>query len=380
MAQQQLEAMGGADRDQTGRGAAMKVWGMAGLMVVATAGVVWAEVKTGTTVNAYPKNTLQDGFVADAPDDQFLADDVKIVGEAPYQVIQLTKTFTPPEGYKFRKFRANEKVQSRIDEATKARKDPGDGKEWRYWRTNTLEYVDIWFDPEELLTEYFGGTNGEHSAFNAEAGEGPDSITVSAVLADSQKAAKFPLRCDGNLTTEPGPGTTEPHWRAWVLGAIDLDVDSDNTSTGPNYAPQRGREEDRLEGSTTNVGRLVCCSSGDTDGDGIPDFADWRHNHRFVKAVLDVSKVEAAVDYELARVKFAYSASDPGAAVQVVTNGGVVTTNYTLAEGAMRLWTVDSTTERNTNSVAEGGHWIPPNVPLTYAQVFGSAAILGSTK
>ena len=99
-----------------------------------------------------------------------------------------------------------------------------------------------------------------------------------------------------------------------------------------------------------------------------------------MKAVLDVSKVEAAVDYELARVKFAYSASDPGAAVQVVTNGGVVTTNYTLAEGAMRLWTVDSTTERNTNSVAEGGHWIPPNVPLTYAQVFGSAAILGSTK
>jgi hypothetical protein len=61
--------------------------------------------------------------------------------------------------------------------------------------------------------------------------------------------------------------------------------------------------------------------------------------------------------------------------VQVVTNGGVVTTTYTPAAGALRLWTVDSTTERNTNSVAEGGHWIPPNVPLTYAQVFGSPAV-----
>ena len=95
--------------------------------MVATAGVVRAQVEAGTTVTAYPKNTLQDGFVAAAStNDQFLADKVEIVGEAPYQVIQLTKTFTPPEGYEFRKFRANEKVQKRIDEATKERKEPGD--------------------------------------------------------------------------------------------------------------------------------------------------------------------------------------------------------------------------------------------------------------
>ena len=138
----------------------MMVWGLAGLVAVATVGVVWAQGKTGTTVNAYPKNTLQDGFVAAAStNDQFLADDVKIVGNPPYQVIQLTKTFTPPKGYKFRKFRANEKVQSRIDEAIKERKEPGDTNAWYYW-TMEPEYVDIWFDPEELITEYFGGTNG----------------------------------------------------------------------------------------------------------------------------------------------------------------------------------------------------------------------------
>ena len=114
----------------------MKVWGIAGLMVVATVEVVWAQVKTGTTVNAYPENTLQDGRVADAPDDQFLADDGKIVVEAPYQLIQLTKTFTPPERYKFRKFRANEKViaDRRLKRARTRR--------YEAWLLDEAEYVD----------------------------------------------------------------------------------------------------------------------------------------------------------------------------------------------------------------------------------------------
>ena len=103
-----------------------------GLAVVATAGVVRAQVKTGSTVKAYSEHRVQDGRVSATEEDQYLADDVTLVGEPPYQLIQLRKEFTPPEGYTFRKFRESEKVRVQIDKALEKRTDPGDGKEWRY--------------------------------------------------------------------------------------------------------------------------------------------------------------------------------------------------------------------------------------------------------
>jgi hypothetical protein len=162
-------------------------------------------------------------------------------------------------------------------------------------------------------------------------------------------------------------------WCAMVAGAIDLDVDSDNNSTSPGFPPQRDSEEDRIEASSTNLGRIVVCDTGDSDLDGIPDFADMCHSSVFVRCVLDVSNVVDVIDWNAARVRFAYSASAPGQVQrQVVSNGTLIATNYTPAAGMLRLWKADATTARNTNSVAQGGHWIPPNVDLPATAVFSN--------
>jgi len=199
---------------------------------------------------------------------------------------------------------------------------------------------------------------------------GANSVTVAAVLLPPQNAAEFPLRCEGNLRpVGEGGRYAEYHWSAAVLGNIELHIDADNNGTPEtNWAPDRKPEERAARVDPKKPGKLIAVNDGDSDNDGIPDFADMRHASKFVKVEADLSKVMDAIDWDTAVLRFEYSASDPAAVKTNTTRVGSLTvTNYVPAPGHLRLWTKDGSVQRNPASVANGGHYVPPgvNLPLT---------------
>ena len=316
---------------------------------------------TGHRVHRLPGRVPQDGWVETNQADRFVVDNCQIQGEPPFEVLRIVKQFYPPPGFRFDIFRAGERDEARIAQALSNRyclAFSPDNWEWSFWERRP-DYVDVWFDPEDLLAwPWFGETPWEaKTVYEANAAEGPNAILVTALLAHSQKAAHFPLRCDGNLAPTNragGAGIVQGHhWQAMVAGGIDLDVDSDNTAAAPSFAPERTSWEDAIEsGCATNLGRLVVCSSGDSDLDGVADYADLQHSNRFAVAILDVSNVTETIDWPTAKARFTYSASDPRG--QSPTNPP--------APGLLRLWTRDGTQLRAARSVADGGSWIPSGV------------------
>jgi hypothetical protein len=177
------------------------------LVVVAMSSLAAEEVAppTDTTVKALAGAVRQDGRMNEAEAKAFCAESAETVGASPFGLIWLKKTFTPPYQFEFRPFRDSEKDQARISEAlrerTEPKLDPTDPNEpemkWRFWGGGGApRYVDIWFDPESALiwgeppTTLFSGKDLE---------EGPSRIVVKGAVADAQNAAKFPLRCEGNL-------------------------------------------------------------------------------------------------------------------------------------------------------------------------------------
>ncbi|MCX7933779.1 MAG: hypothetical protein N3A66_00795, partial [Planctomycetota bacterium] len=348
-----------------------------GLMVLGSAFLcclsLTGEGLQGTQVDPLDGNTYQDGQVNEKEARRFVADEIEKEGAPPEAVVRLRKTFTPPPGWKFRPFRPEEKNLTRIRQALRVRQDPHDAINWPFWMHEPA-YVDIWFDPEDALI--FGEPP---STFRSRAEiEGPDLIRVSGVLADSQKAARFPLRCDGNLVPPSGGQGgvfKEFHWSAVVAGAIDLDVDTDNTN-GVYGGPDRDLvNEDRWErdgGKYAKTGKYVPRNDGDTDHDQIPGFADGFGKFgeksaqsaaaRFVPAVLDVSNVEDVIDWNQAKIRFRYSASDPNATQEKtlppLSAEGATRVYWEPGPGMLRIWTRDGGEMRNPLPVSQGGDWV----------------------
>lgn len=127
---------------------------------------------------------------------------------------------------------------------------------------------------------------------------------------------------------------------------IDVDVDSDNNNGFDPAFPRSfdGNAEDQIEDSTSQPGKLIAVNDDDTDGDGIPDFADGfglfagpnysaTANERFVPMVLELPE---GVDPAVAKVRFLYDGSDP-ARVDLGVEDGV----YRPAPGSLRIWRKD---------------------------------------
>jgi RHS repeat-associated protein len=148
---------------------------------------------------------------------------------------------------------------------------------------------------------------------------------------------------------------------------VDLDIDSFNTNGFE--VPKRTPAEDA--GEASSPGKYVIVNDADTDGDGVPNFADGfdyngnegtNASSAFVPLILHLSPA----DNTLTKIRFTYSASDPK---DSVTNGGSGFT-YIPAPGHLRLWTKDGPESRSKLDVtATNGSYVASGVEYTLANL-----------
>ncbi|MHC5057930.1 MAG: hypothetical protein ACYTKD_24965 [Planctomycetota bacterium] len=146
---------------------------------------------------------------------------------------------------------------------------------------------------------------------------------------------------------------------------IDLDVDSDNNN---HYElPERSSAEDAVEdvsGDDEKPGKVVIVDNGDSDNDGIVDYADGFNSingthvddssvgSKFVPIVLEVA---GQLDESKARVEIDYDASDPAAITASMTEP------FILPAGKLRVWIKDADQARSKMPVLNGGDYLAPD-------------------
>jgi len=158
-----------------------------------------------------------------------------------------------------------------------------------------------------------------------------------------------------------------------LLLPFELAIDSDNNN-GLDL-PDRTQAEHEANGELGNdqkPGKVVLVNDGDKDGDGIPDYADGYNldaesaeddtsqNVRFVPMILHL----AAFDWQNAKLKFQYPASDPAQVTSSVSNPYVLPT-----VGKIRLWKKDGGKARNKKPLNEGGDFINSNTEYSMEEL-----------
>jgi hypothetical protein len=133
--------------------------------------------------------------------------------------------------------------------------------------------------------------------------------------------------------------------------AIDLDIDSNNNDR--LNTPKRDKEEEKKEPTTP---KRIVVNDNDTDGDHVPDYADWviatpaGPAKRFTPLVVQIPAGQPLAGMQL---NVSYKASDPA----LVGPGHRLPDNS--AERPLRIWTKNAGEDRNIASVAAGGHFVP---------------------
>jgi hypothetical protein len=137
----------------------------------------------------------------------------------------------------------------------------------------------------------------------------------------------------------------------------DLGIDSNNDTTINN-------SDDAIEDDADKPGKLIAVNDDDTDGDGIPDFADFNGNtgENFVPMVL---RFPAGVDLSQATFRLNYDDSPPPA----VTGSGTITNPYAPGPGVLRVWKKSGSLARNGDPINAGGDWWEDNGAYTAAQL-----------
>ena len=160
-----------------------------------------------------------------------------------------------------------------------------------------------------------------------------------------------------------------------VIGAsIFVDADNNNGYGLPDGSNIEGADKQNPDAP----GKILAAATGDSDGDGIPDYADGYNldgiagnaddsagsGDHFVPVVVQMYN---PIDPRHATIRFDYSGSDPMEA-----------TDSSPAPGYLRLWLKDGSASRNGADVSAGGDYIQPGV--TYlATDLGLAPTSGST-
>ncbi len=157
---------------------------------------------------------------------------------------------------------------------------------------------------------------------------------------------------------------------------VDLDVDSDNSNTTPDFAPQRTMAEETIEDDATQPGRIVWVNNNDDDRDNVADFGDGYNldsmtgnnddaNTAEIGFVRMVFEIPAEFNLATTTVQVTYNASDPSAAMASTTPPGIVP-----ATGNLRIWTKNGNQTRNAGVIPMGdyvasGSYAPPDLGLS---------------
>lgn len=152
---------------------------------------------------------------------------------------------------------------------------------------------------------------------------------------------------------------------------IDLDVDSNNDDGFS--LPERNLAEDHYEdivGSSNRLGKVIMVNDADKDDDQVPDFADGYNlngipdeddmpptTNNFVPLVMEIP---TPVNIGDARISISYDASCPLSDCVY----DPVTTNYSILNGNMRIWTKDGNEVRDGNPIggSSGGDYVKPGI------------------
>jgi len=144
--------------------------------------------------------------------------------------------------------------------------------------------------------------------------------------------------------------TKEDKAKANVI-ALDLDIDSDNNDG--LKTPLRDAEEEKKE---PTVPKRIVVNGNDTDGDHVPDYADWviatpaGPVKRFTPLVV---QIPASLPLASMQLAVSYAASDPT----------LIGPDHRLpddsAANPLRIWTKNAGELRNTAGVTAGGNFVP---------------------
>ncbi|MDQ7013676.1 MAG: hypothetical protein Q9O74_07225 [Planctomycetota bacterium] len=173
-----------------------------------------------------------------------------------------------------------------------------------------------------------------------------------------------------------------------VIDPVDLDIDSDNDDGFT--VPIENQDPTEDEGH----GKLIGCSTYDTDGDGVPDYADgigytgqngtWgigtasagvgnNEEHDSIRFVPIKLTLIEDLDNPATTLTFTYPANDPNTLQPPQLQNGNLPPEaqyYTFPtpDGYLRIWTKDGEEERNPADLNNGGDWIAPGVayPRSY--------------
>lgn len=157
---------------------------------------------------------------------------------------------------------------------------------------------------------------------------------------------------------------------SFKVSGVDAQIDSDNNNALND--PDGNTAEDSIEFDQDKPGKIVFVDNSDTDGDGIPDFADGYNfdgqsdtpehqaddtagnNLHFAHFVISIPK---SVDTGVAKIKIIYDASDPNDNSQIIRGAD---DRYEAAVGAhrLRIWTKDGNNARDMVSVQNGGTFV----------------------
>lgn len=159
---------------------------------------------------------------------------------------------------------------------------------------------------------------------------------------------------------------------------VDMDVDSDNNN---GYgSPDRSQAEDSIE---ENLAKNILPNVGDSDNDGLPDYADGfglegQQNSDSIASTLKFVPVKVELkgisfDPSKTRVKFTYTKeSEPkiGKGLRVGNEGEAP---VMVAQGGMRLWATPADQRKNANPVEDGaavkGDYIPSGKEVNWKEI-----------
>jgi len=136
----------------------------------------------------------------------------------------------------------------------------------------------------------------------------------------------------------------------FAFRTLDADVDSDNDDG--LLRPDRSPAEELVEAKAGMPGKILSINTDDTDGDGVPDYADFDIGEGFAQFIVEVPNT---VDPAITTITFTYNASSPLAITQQTNNG---VTEYIPDVGYLRLWTRNGDQARDPNSLTDNGDYL----------------------